>query len=63
MADCIEKVGTDYTALHDAFENLSYEGITGKITIDPANHMPTGMSMYMYTYDNQTPVMLEQFAG
>lgn len=62
-ADCIEKVGTDYTALHDAFENLSYEGITGKITIDPANHMPTGMSMYMYTYDNQTPVMLEQFAG
>lgn len=62
-ADCIKNVGTDYNALHDAFENLSYEGITGKITIDPANHMPTGMSMYMYTYDNQTPVMLEQFAG
>ena len=39
------------------------EGITGTITIDPATHMPTGMSMFMYTYDNQTPVMLEQFAG
>mgnify|MGYP001420412284 CR=1 FL=1 len=62
-ADCIAKVGTDYTALHDALENLSYEGVTGKITIDPTTHMPTGMSMYMYTYDNQTPVMLEQFAG
>ena len=63
MAAAISKNGTDYEALHSAFENLSYEGITGTITIDPATHMPTGMSMFMYTYDNQTPVMLEQFAG
>ena len=62
-ADAISKNGTDYEALHSAFENLSYEGTTGTITIDPATHMPTGMSMFMYTYDNQTPVMLEQFAG
>ena len=62
-ADAISKNGTDYEALHSAFENLSYEGITGTVTIDPATHMPTGMSMFMYTYDNQTPVMLEQFAG
>lgn len=62
-ADCIEKVGTDYNALHDAFENLNYDGVTGKIMMDPADHMPARMSMYMYTYDNQTPVMLEQFAG
>jgi len=62
-ADCIEKVGTDYEPLHDALENLVYEGLTGTITIDPATHMPTGMSMYMYTYDNQDPVMLEQFGG
>lgn len=62
-ADAISKNGTDYEALHSAFENLSYEGITGTITIDPATHMPTGMSMFMYTYDNQTPVILEQFAG
>lgn len=62
-ADAISKNGTDYEALHSAFENLNYEGVTGTITIDPATHMPTGMSMFMYTYDNQTPVMLEQFAG
>lgn len=62
-AACIEEAGTEYDALHDALENLVYDGITGTITIDPATHMPTGMSMYMYTYDNQTPVMLEQFAG
>lgn len=62
-ADAISKNGTDYDALHSAFENLSYDGITGTITLDPATHMPTGMSMFMYTYDNQTPVMLEQFAG
>lgn len=62
-ADVISKNGTDYEALHSAFENLSYDGITGTITLDPATHMPTGMSMFMYTYDNQTPVMLEQFAG
>ncbi len=62
-AQCFSEVGTEYEALHDALENLVYEGITGTITIDPETHMPTGMSMYMYTYDNQTPVMLEQFAG
>lgn len=62
-ADCMGKVGTDYTALHDALENLVYDGLTGTITIDPATHMPTGMSMYMYTYNNQDPVMLEQFGG
>lgn len=60
-ASCIKSVGTDYQALHDAIENLDYTGITGEIKIDPATHMPTGMKMYMYTYDNQTPVMLEQF--
>lgn len=63
VASCIEEVGSDPVALHDALENLVYEGVTGKITIDPATHMPTGMSMYMYTYDNQDPVMLEQFGG
>lgn len=62
-ASCIEKSGTEYDALHSALENLVYEGKTGTITIDPATHMPTGMSMYMYTYNNQDPVMLEQFGG
>lgn len=63
VAACIAEVGSEPTALHDALENLVYEGVTGTITIDPATHMPTGMSMYMYTYDNQDPVMLERFGG
>lgn len=63
IAASIEKVGTDSAALHGELENLVYEGVTGTITLDPATHMPTGMGMFMYTYDDQTPVMLEQFAG
>lgn len=60
---CIEEVGTDdIDALRDAFANLKdFEGLTGTITMDPETHMPTGMSMFMYTYDNQTPVMLGEF--
>lgn len=63
VAQSVEKVGTEPTALQAELENLVYEGVTGKITIDPKTHMPVGMSMYMYTYNNQDPVMLEQFAG
>ena len=59
----IENVGTDPSALCDEFASLDYTGLTGHITIDPATHMPSGMGMFMYTYDNQTPVMLEEFAG
>ena len=29
--------------------------------MDPETHMPKDMSMFMYTYDNQTPVMLGEF--
>ena len=62
---CIEQAGLeDAAALRSAIEGVKgYEGLTGKVTIDPATHMPTGMGMFMYTYDNQTPVMLEEFAG
>lgn len=61
--ECIEEAGTDdIDALRDTIANVSgYEGLTGTITIDPETHMPTGMSMFMYTYDNQTPVMLGEF--
>lgn len=60
---CIEEAGIDDAdALRDAISNVTdYEGLTGTITIDPDTHMPTGMAMYMYTYDNQTPVMLGEF--
>ena len=62
---CIEEAGLeDHAALLSAIENVTnFEGLTGSITMDPATHMPTGMAMFMYTYDNQTPVMLEEFAG
>ena len=63
VAQCMTKVGTEPAALHDALENLVYDGLTGTITIDPATHMTAGMSMFMFTYDVQEPVMLEQFAG
>ena len=63
IAQCVESVGTEPTALQGALENLVYEGITCTIEIDPATHMPTNCFMFMYTYDNQDPVMLEKFAG
>lgn len=63
--DCIEKTGIeDAQALRNAIANVSgFKGLTGTITMNPDTHMPDGMGMYMYTYDYQTPVMLEEFAG
>ena len=62
---CIEEAGLDdAAALLAAIENVKdFKGLTGTVTIDPETHMPDGMGMFMYTYDNQTPVMLEDFAG
>lgn len=62
---CLEEAGLeDNAALISAIENVKdFKGLTGTLTIDPATHMPDGMGMFMYTYDNQTPVMLEEFAG
>ena len=49
-------------ALRDTIANVNgYKGLTGTITMDPETHMPKDMSMFMYTYDNQTPVMLGEF--
>ena len=57
---CIEEAGLDdAAALLSAIENVKdFKGLTGTVTIDPETHMPDGMGMFMYTYDNQTPVML-----
>lgn len=62
---CIEEAGLDdAAALLSSIENVKdFKGLTGTVTIDPETHMPDGMGMFMYTYDNQTPVMLEEFAG
>ncbi len=61
--ECVEKTGLeDIDALRDAIANVDgYQGLTGTITMDPETHMPKDMSMFMYTYDNQTPVMLGEF--
>lgn len=62
---CIEEVGLeDPAALTDAIANVKdFKGLTGTLTLSSETHMPDGMGMFMYTYDNQTPVMLEEFAG
>ena len=60
----METVGTDPVAIRDATENVTdYAGLTGNITIDPATHMPKGLEMVMFTYDDTTPVMLERYAA
>ncbi|MEA4999237.1 MAG: ABC transporter substrate-binding protein [Candidatus Limiplasma sp.] len=59
-----ETVGTDPVAVRDAVEKVAdYKGLTGNITIDPATHMPTGLEMVMFTYNDVTPVMLERYAA
>jgi len=59
-----ETVGTDPKAVRDATEQVTnYQGLTGNITIDPATHMPTGLEMVMFTYDDTTPVMLERYSA
>lgn len=60
---CIESVGLESDALCQALASLDYTGLTGHITLDATTHMPVGVGMFMYTYDYQTPVMLEEFAG
>jgi len=64
VKDCIEKVGEEPAALVEALANIKdLKGLTGTLTMDPATHMPAGMKMFVYKYDNQTPVMLEEFAA
>ncbi len=62
---CIEEAGLEDTAkLRSALENVKdFQGLTGTLTIDPKTHMPDKMAMFMYTYDNMTPVLLEEYSG
>ncbi len=64
-AKTLEETGTDDpSALRTAIENVTdFEGLTGKITIDPETHMPTGLEMVMFTYEGTTPKMLERFGA
>jgi branched-chain amino acid transport system substrate-binding protein len=62
---CIEEAGLEDPAkLRSALENVKdFQGLTGTLTIDPKTHMPDKMAMFMYTYDNMTPVLLEEYSG
>lgn len=62
VAKIMEEVGTDAAAVTEKLTTFSYTGLTGVITIDPATHMPVeGTPMFMYKYDNTTPVMLQKY--
>jgi branched-chain amino acid transport system substrate-binding protein len=60
----LAETGPDPDKIHDAMLKVKdYDGLTGKITIDPATHMPTGLEMVMFTYKGTTPVMLERYSA
>lgn len=62
VKQCIEDAGIENLA--DSVANTKgFKCLTGTLSMDPDTHMPDGMGMFMYTYDNQTPVLLEEFAG
>ena len=59
-----EQVGTNPVDVRNAVEKVTnYPGLTGNITIDPATHMPTGLEMVMFKYEDTTPVMLERYSA
>lgn len=61
-AEAFKKAGTDdNSALTTALENTVYTGLTGEIKMNSSTHMLKNCKMFMYTYDNQTPKMLEKF--
>ena len=61
-AKIMEEVGTDAAAITEKLSSYSYEGMTGVISIDPETHMPVdGTPMFMYKYDDTTPVMLQKY--
>lgn len=62
VAKIMADVGTDAATVSEALSTYSYTGMTGVITMDPATHMPVdGTPMFMYKYDNTTPVMLQKY--
>lgn len=64
LGETIEQVGDEPAVVRDAIEQLKdYQGLTGNITIDPSNHMPVGLEMVMFSYDDTTPIMLERYSA
>lgn len=63
IAKTIGEVGDDPVAIRDAIEQLvSYEGLTGDITIDPDTHQTKGLEMVMHEIKNQAPIMLKRYS-
>ena len=53
---------TEPTAIRDALENLKdVDGLTGKISINPATHRPTGLSMYILKIEGTEYKPLEKY--
>jgi branched-chain amino acid transport system substrate-binding protein len=64
LAKIFSEVGTDPAKVAEATANITnFPGLTGSITMDPATHMPKGLEMVMFTYNNVTPVFLERYAA
>ncbi|MDR1318235.1 MAG: ABC transporter substrate-binding protein [Treponema sp.] len=64
LAKIFGDVGTDPAKVAEAVANISnFSGLTGNISIDPATHMPRGLEMVMFNYNNITPVFLERYAA
>lgn len=64
IAKTIGEVGDKPTAIRDAVEKISgYQGLTGKITIDPKTHQTKGLEMVMHEIVNQEPKMLKRYAA
>jgi branched-chain amino acid transport system substrate-binding protein len=62
LAGIFTDVGTDPAAVSAAAEKLTgFPGLTGNITIDPSNHMASGLGMVIFKYDNVTPVAFERY--
>jgi branched-chain amino acid transport system substrate-binding protein len=64
LAKVFSEVGTDPAKVAEAVANITnFPGLTGNITMDPATHMPKGLEMVMFKYNNITPVFLERYAA
>lgn len=64
LAKIVGEVGDDPVAVQKATENLKdYQGLTGKITIDPKTHQTKGLEMVMHEIENQQPKMLKRYSA
>lgn len=63
IAKTVEEVGDDPVAIRDAVEHLTgYQGLTGKITINPDTHQTKGLEMVMHEIKDQAPVALKRYS-